>query len=283
MCRIGINLNTTTPDGTTINSATGRYRIYNSTNNWNVFTINMSNPQTSDVTTLGNYELQVSVTNNVNETSDWSTPKSTFSITNSCGDPPLTCDNWTLGKWSVIGNFGTISVTYIDCDGATQTKSTLLSTPITFCAKQIVSYDLGGDIPPENTPPIQIVNFEADFKGLKGYLGKDGLCNVTETIEPTLPPVQGCSQWSLLGFYNNDQFGDDVYVKYLDCLGNTTIHTAQVSAGASVSFYAYTPVEIFLGGQVYWEAGDGPWPTQGPLGSLNLSNGNLTWNGSEWV
>lgn len=98
-----------------------------------------------------------------------------------------------------------------------------------------------------------------------------------------IPPVQGCSKWKLSGFYSNDQFDDDVYVKYLDCLGNTDKKTAQVSGGASVSFYAYTPVEIFLGGQVYWETGDGQWPTQGPNGSLSVTNSNLTWNGSEWV
>ena len=280
MCKIGIKLNSITPSGTQIESIVAQYRKVGDAQ-WIAYPITLSNPTTPDLTIIGTYEVQINVTNNLGDSSGWQLSPS-FRISANC-NPILTCDEWTLGKWGVVGNFGTISVTYIDCDGATQTTSTSLSIPITICAKQITSYDLGGDIPPENTPPIQIVEFDADFKGLKGYLGKTGVCNETETIEPTPPPVQGCSQWHLLAFNTNDQFPDDVYVKYLDCLGNTDKKTAQVSHGAGIYFYAYTPVEIFLGGQVFWRTGDGPWPTTGPAGSLTVANGNLTWNGTEWV
>jgi len=97
------------------------------------------------------------------------------------------------------------------------------------------------------------------------------------------PPVQGCSQWYLYAYSTQEQFPDRIYVKYLDCTGDTQVKEVEVAPGAGIYFYAYTPVEIFLGGQTLWQTGDGAWPTTGPLGSLSIADGNLTWNGSEWV
>ena len=73
MCVIRINLNTATPDGTTITSANGRYRKIGNTKSlsWINFTINLTHPNTPNITVLGLYELQVNVTNNVGVTSEW--------------------------------------------------------------------------------------------------------------------------------------------------------------------------------------------------------------------
>ena len=80
MCKIGINLNSTTPNGTNIIGALGQYRLVGSST-WINFTINLNSPQTPDITNLGSYELRVNVSNNVADTSAWSNI-STFNVTN---------------------------------------------------------------------------------------------------------------------------------------------------------------------------------------------------------
>lgn len=84
MCTIGITLTTTTPSGSSIQSATGRYRKVGTTT-WSNFSINLSDPRTPNITDLGNYELQVNVTNSLGTTSDWAS--GSFEITDSnCDD-----------------------------------------------------------------------------------------------------------------------------------------------------------------------------------------------------
>jgi hypothetical protein len=96
MCRIGINLTTTTPQDTTIVSAVGRYRIINSGNNWTTWSIiDINNPQTPDITIVGSYEVQLSVTNSSNVTSDWA--ESTFTVSTTCGQTAPTTSGTTSG------------------------------------------------------------------------------------------------------------------------------------------------------------------------------------------
>ena len=87
MCRININItNTTTPVGTTIVSAQGRYKG-SSIENWNNFSINLLDPKTPDITVNKTYILEISVTNNLGHTSEWVT--SSFIISEDCAGTPF--------------------------------------------------------------------------------------------------------------------------------------------------------------------------------------------------
>lgn len=81
MCVIKINLNVTTPVGTTITNSQGRYRKVGATT-WNNFIISLSNPETPNIINLGQYELEVNVTNNLGVTSNWA--NSSFEISSTC-------------------------------------------------------------------------------------------------------------------------------------------------------------------------------------------------------
>ena len=112
MCVINISLNPTTPAGTTITNRNGRYRKVGTTT-WTNFTIT-SNTYALNVDVLGQYELQVNVTNSLGVVSAWAS--STFSVTTDCGTidlPPVTCN---LNLVKVADNFRlencTIGVTY---------------------------------------------------------------------------------------------------------------------------------------------------------------------------
>jgi len=82
MCKISIDLSTTTPSGTQLDSVVGQYRLVDATS-WITFPITLSNPETPDINIFGNYELRVNVTNNIADTSAWSDIV-TFSITSRC-------------------------------------------------------------------------------------------------------------------------------------------------------------------------------------------------------
>jgi hypothetical protein len=84
MCQIGLQLTTTTQQGLTITSATGRYRLQG-TSIWTTFPINLSNPLTPNIEVIGVYEIQVNVTDSSGVSSVWSpnTP-ATFQINNNC-------------------------------------------------------------------------------------------------------------------------------------------------------------------------------------------------------
>lgn len=114
MCRIGITLNTITPVGTSIVSANGRYRLVGTTT-WTTFPINLGNPQTPNITTTGSYELQVNVTNNLNETSPWA--NGTFSISTNCPDNNV--DNGLGCRRYLVTNVsqstGVWNYQYLDC------------------------------------------------------------------------------------------------------------------------------------------------------------------------
>jgi hypothetical protein len=86
MCRIPIRLTTTTPDGTTITSANGRYRVQGN-NTWNNFSIDLNDPKTDNITSVGQYDLEVNVTNSDGATSAWAT--STFTVSEDCGGDPI--------------------------------------------------------------------------------------------------------------------------------------------------------------------------------------------------
>jgi len=89
MCKIGINLAETTPNGTNIVSAIGQYRLVGGAS-WINFTIILNNPETPDLTEFGSYELRVNVTNNVTDTSEWSNIV-TYNITDDCNPAAAPC------------------------------------------------------------------------------------------------------------------------------------------------------------------------------------------------
>ena len=82
MCVINIVLNSTTPDGSTITSASGRYKKVADVI-WTTFAINLVSPKTPNITSLGLYNLEVNVTNSLGSTSDWAT--SSFEVSANCG------------------------------------------------------------------------------------------------------------------------------------------------------------------------------------------------------
>jgi hypothetical protein len=112
-------------------SAVGRYRIINSGNNWTTWSIiDINNPQTPDITIVGSYEVQLSVTNSANVTSEWA--PSTFTVSTTCGQTaptttsgtttsgtttseptPLNCTTYTLQN----GAQSDATFSYIDCSG----------------------------------------------------------------------------------------------------------------------------------------------------------------------
>lgn len=96
MCRIGINLTDTTPNGTNIVSALGQYREVGSAT-WINFAIILNNPQTPDLTVIGSYEVRINVTNNVSDTSEWSNI-STFKVSSNCDGTPT--------PEIIVSNFG---------------------------------------------------------------------------------------------------------------------------------------------------------------------------------
>jgi len=141
MCVINITLNSTTPQGTSITSATGRYRI-NGTTTWNSFSISLTNPKTPNITTRGLYELEVNVTNNIGVTSDWAT--STFQVAGICPDivvTPLAIKYSYQGVYSnpdpVHPNGG--QVRYLDANGIEQLRQFIWSDDcVTISATEIL-------------------------------------------------------------------------------------------------------------------------------------------------
>jgi len=157
MCSIRIDLTETTPDGTNIVSAIGQYRLIGSAT-WINFTIILSHPSTPDITVLGSYELRVNVTNNVDDTSEWSNIE-TFKVSSNCGKLILlepsestvpyskheghqkitytsrvyTKPNWNIGLPS---KFGTIQVVHSD---------TKIRLYINFSAKGKTAYNVTYD------------------------------------------------------------------------------------------------------------------------------------------
>jgi hypothetical protein len=104
MCRIPIRLTTTTPDGTTITSANGRYRVQGN-NTWNNFSIDLNDPKTENITSVGQYDLEVNVTNSDGATSGWAT--STFTVSEDCGGDPI-CAQYRV-QWLISGPGGGFS------------------------------------------------------------------------------------------------------------------------------------------------------------------------------
>ena len=114
MCRIGITLNTTSPDGTFIESAIYRYRLINTTS-WNTFPLDLNNPQTRNITQLGNYELQVRVVNNLGAISDWAS--GTFTISENCGGILTPIPECTRYQITNINGGSSVPINFIDCEG----------------------------------------------------------------------------------------------------------------------------------------------------------------------
>jgi len=153
MCKIRLDLNTTTPTGTVIRSAIGQYRkVGDIWEDKNEFLIILDNPETPDITVLGNYELRVNVTNNIDSNSGWS-PLSTFSIKSDCDGTPSTppaevCHWYTLIPNNEKQNWGVdfISVNYTACDGTDTTKTLSKGDgDFSFCASRVWSTVLNAD------------------------------------------------------------------------------------------------------------------------------------------
>lgn len=145
MCVIGITLNTTTPDGTTITNANGRYRLAG-TSTWTNFSINLSNPNTPNITTQGVYELQVNVTNSLGTVSDWA--DGSFSISESCLGGPCNFD----------GSFYHYNI--LSCNG-TSTYNIKHPTELTVGG---VVYEIEGSTP-QNNRQGEITNIDCRKTG----------------------------------------------------------------------------------------------------------------------
>jgi hypothetical protein len=173
MCKIGINLDTTTPTGTLIESAIGRYRVVGGgEGDWVNFNIILSSPETPNISIIGSYELQVNVTNNVDGTSDWS-DSVTFTIASDCGggtdtgggddggpDPEI-CYTYTLipNEQKQIWGVDSIWVNYTECE--TGLDKTISISPgqgsIAFCASRVWSTVLNADHNRDGGVPVQLV------------------------------------------------------------------------------------------------------------------------------
>lgn len=92
MCQIGLELTTSVQNGLSVASATGRYRLQG-TSTWTTFPINLSNPLTPDITTLGIYELQVNIADSSGVVSAWSPAlPTTFEISQNCLETTTGCN-----------------------------------------------------------------------------------------------------------------------------------------------------------------------------------------------
>jgi len=156
MCVINININASTQAGTTISSASGRYRR-NGETTWVNFSItNINAAKTPNITILGQYMLEVNVTNNIGNTSDWAS--STFSVTNDCGvdppvdppvdDPPvdeppseLNCIKWKIDPFN-LPQGERIEVIYTACDGSRKSINVGDSNTTYFCAAEVINVDM---------------------------------------------------------------------------------------------------------------------------------------------
>lgn len=120
MCVINISLNPTTPVGTTISTRNGRYRKVGTTT-WINFSIT-SNSYALNVNDLGQYELQVNITNSLGTTSAWAS--STFSVTTTCGGSGGGTTITECVNYEIAANSGSVlSASYLDCDGILRTFS----------------------------------------------------------------------------------------------------------------------------------------------------------------
>lgn len=118
MCVITINLsNISTPQNTVVNSASGRYRNITAGTPWVSFSIPtpLTNAYNINPTVLGEYELEVTITNNVGVAS--LTAKSNFSVATECGGADMGVVEYKYGGIYTRGdeqhNRGG-SVTYLD-------------------------------------------------------------------------------------------------------------------------------------------------------------------------
>ena len=113
MCVINISLNPATPAGTTITNRNGRYRKVGTTT-WTNFSIT-SNSYALNVNDLGQYELQVNITNSLGTTSVWAS--STFSVTTTCGGT-IGGGSTNCVEYSIFANQGVqFIVNYTNCNG----------------------------------------------------------------------------------------------------------------------------------------------------------------------
>jgi hypothetical protein len=163
MCKIGINLDLGTPTGTQITRAIGRYRpIGGGEGDWISFEMSLAIPETPNIVELGSYELQVNVTNNINDTSEWS-DSVTFKISLDCGDtppPPPTevCHTYTLipNNQKQIWGVDQLRVDYDECGTGTFKTITIFpgQTSESFCASRVWSVLLNADHLPSGGQPV---------------------------------------------------------------------------------------------------------------------------------
>lgn len=156
MCVINISLDTTTPNGTTIASASGQHRLQGNTNWSTPFNIILNNPHTPNITVLGIYELRVNVTNNVGVTSEWAL--GSFEINTNCsGDPdPVIvlgdCDVNCGGGWAIsipVPNGESRTFTIQKIGLASYASASNVGGGFTGCdlqAEEHISHDTSNDI-----------------------------------------------------------------------------------------------------------------------------------------
>lgn len=180
MCVINIILNATNLQGSTVQSATGRYRKANTTT-WTTFVIqDLNNPKTPNITSFGLYELQVNVTNSLGVSSNWA--QSTFEISADCAgvidDPVVTpvpttsnCTTWFIGTSSPLITEFDLEVHYVDCDGV-ETITFGNDKGKFICAQYITYARLGQETFEVNSGPY----FSGDFSNEFGSLTSQESC-----------------------------------------------------------------------------------------------------------
>lgn len=181
MCVIKLNLNFTTPNGTTITNSQGRYRKFGTTT-WTNFIVNLSDPKTPNITELGQYELEVNVVNSLKVVSAWAS--STFEITSNCNQiiTSINCgENLEFSSQSGAGTY------YIDVDLGGGTGNVTLDY-------------FSGNIPDRFKIHYNGV-VVADSKFVGGYLTGD-------------PPNASISSWLSGGGTNN--FVGSTYTNIMD-------------------------------------------------------------------
>lgn len=82
MCKIDFKIEYTDAEGNSLQAAEGRYKLKTATSFKPIFAINLTNPQTPDITVDGEYDLEVRVQDSSGLWSNWYTSPEGFKIGN---------------------------------------------------------------------------------------------------------------------------------------------------------------------------------------------------------
>lgn len=100
MCKIALNINVS---NTTPTEAEGRYKLQGTNNYQPVFSIDLNNPTTDDITVIGVYDLEVRVKNSDNLWSDWFVD--VIEVKSNCNAQPVAVNIGVGGCASIVTTF----------------------------------------------------------------------------------------------------------------------------------------------------------------------------------